>query len=175
MKRFFACGMVVALSVLVAGCKEKPPPASEFKSKPGAEHDHDHDRGKMKLEDTKMPNGKTGHVGLTAHLSKKDGNELDVSFESIEKEPKPLTIPEKTKLTAFAKRDGDEKTYELKFEPAEKDERKTDPEGQCSRFTAKAPWVKHEDKLTVTLNIEGIPQPVIWTDFNPKKYAHVDE
>lgn len=174
MTRVAAFGLVFAAAVLAAGCKEKPAP-TEFKSKKD-EHDHgDHDRGKMKLEDATLPDGKKCHAALTAHLSKKDGNELDVSFETMEKEPKPLTVPEKAKVTARVTREGDDKAYNLTFEPTDRAERKGDPEGQSSRFSAKAPWMKHEDKLTVTLTIEGAAGTVVWVDFNPKKYAHVDE
>jgi hypothetical protein len=178
MNRFVTGGVVLVLLVFLAGCKEKPTPTqqAEFKNKKGDdEHGHDHDRGKMRLEDATLPGGKKGHAGLTAHLSKKQGNELDISFETMDKDPKPLTVPEKTKITARVTRKGDDKPYVITFEPAEKDERKSDPEGQCSRFSAKAPWMKHEDELTVTLTIEGVPQSVVWVDFNPKKYAHVDE
>lgn len=178
MKQFISCGLVLALSVFLAGCKEPPAPSqqSEFKNKQGEnEHGHDHDRGKLRLEDAVLPGGKKCHAALTAHLSKKDGNELDVSFETMDKEPQPLTVAENTKITARVTRKGDDNGYLITFEPTEKAERKSDPAGQCSRFTAKAPWMKHEDMLTVTLTIEGVPQSVVWVDFNPKKYAHVDE
>jgi hypothetical protein len=153
--------------LLLAGCGE-PPPAATFKSEPG--HGHSHERDKMLLADL----GKKFHAGLTAHLSRKDGNELDLVIETTDGKPAPLPL---TKVTAKAKRAGDAAEYDLLFEPAPKDERKDDPDGTCSRFTAKAPWMKADDTLTVTATIEadGKRYPVEWAEFNPKKYAHVDE
>jgi hypothetical protein len=170
----FLSPLFPVLIVFSFGCepKSKPPVPTVFESKHEKhEHDHPHERGKMMLADF-GPH----HAGLTAHLSKKEGNELDVVFETADKEPKPLPLP-LTKLTAKATRTGDDKEYALEFEPAEKDERKDDPEGKCSRFTAKAPWIKHEDKLTVvlTVTLDGQVKKPIWTDFNPKQFAHVDE
>ncbi len=174
MNRYFsmlALGLVMAIGF--TGCADKPVAPTEFKSKPKDEHDHtDHDRGTTMLEDATLPGGKKCHAGLTAHISKEHGNELDVSFETFDKEPKPVTLPENVKLTARVTRDGDEMAYELIFAPTEKDERKTDKDGECSRFAAKAPWMKLDDKITVTLSIEGAPQPTVWVDFNPKKYSH---
>jgi hypothetical protein len=159
--------LAVAL-VLLAGCGEKPPPAATFKSEPG--HGHSHDHGKMLRVDL----GKKHHAGLTAHLSQKDGNELDLVFETVAGKPAPMPL---TNVVAKAKRAGDAKDYDLVFEPAPKDERKDDPDGTCSRFTAKAPWMKADDTLTVTATVvvDGKPHPVEWADFHPKKYAHVDE
>lgn len=159
---------------LLAGCDGGKPTKFENKDK-GDDH-HDHDRGKMKLEDITLPSGAC-HVGLTAHLSKKEGNSLDVAFETTDKEPKPVFLPANAKLTARVTRAGDDKPYTLTFNPAPEDERKADPKDKCSRFTAEAPWMKHEDKLDVALTVEadGQVKKVAWTDFNPKKYAHVDE
>jgi hypothetical protein len=162
------------LIVVAFGCKPegKPPVPTVFESKHEKnEHDHSHARGKLMLADF-GPH----HAGLTAHLSKKEGNELDIVFETADKEPKPLPLP-LTKLTAKATRTGDDKEYTLDFEPAEKDERTGDPDGKCSKFTAKAPWIKHEDMLTVVLTatLDGQVKKTIWTDFNPKKFAHVDK
>jgi hypothetical protein len=154
--------------VALAGCGEKPP-AATFHSEPG--HGHSHDRDKMKLEDI----GKTKyHAGLTAHLSQKDGNELDLVFETTDGKPAPMPLKS---VAAKAKRAGDPTEYDLLFEPAPKDERKGDPDDACSRFTAKALWMKADDKLTVTttIEVEGKRHPVEWADFHPKKYAHVDE
>ena len=158
-----------ALGIFILGCKPESKP-TVFESKHD-EHGHSHERDKMMLGDFGPY-----HAGLTAHLSKKEGNELDIVFETADKEPKPLPLP-LTKLTARATRTGDEKTYTLEFEPAPKDERKDDPDGKCSHFTAKAPWIKHEDMLTVTLitSLDGEEKRVLWLDFNPKKFAHVDE
>jgi hypothetical protein len=162
--------LAIALCLgLLAGCGEKDKTPTKVE-KP---HDHsDHDKGKAKLEDGTLPDGKKAHIGLTAHISKKEGNALDVFFETFD--GKPLTISEKAKLTAEVVR-GEEK-FKLDFEPAPKDERKDDPAGQCSRFAADAPWLKPDDTLkSVTLTIEGTAEKVVWIDFNVKKYSHVEE
>jgi hypothetical protein len=67
--------------------------------------------------------------------------------------------------------------HTLDFEPSEPDERKDDQPGTCSRFTAKAAWMKSTDRLTVTATIEvdGKPHVAEWKDFDPKKYAHFEE
>jgi hypothetical protein len=167
----FVCFLVTALAVLIAGCKPENKP-TVFESKHDEhDHGHTHDRDKMMLKDFGPY-----HAGLTAHLSKKDGNELDILFETVEKEPKPVPLL-LAKLTARVTRTGDDKIYTLEFEPAEKEERKDDPDGKCSHFTAKAPWIRHEDMLTLTLTttLDGQEKKVVWVDFNPKTYAHVDE
>ncbi|HEV3440782.1 MAG TPA: hypothetical protein VG122_25740 [Gemmata sp.] len=170
MVRILSC-LLSTLTVFVVGCsKESKPTASENKQDEHA-HGHNHEQNKMMIEDFG-----SYHAGLTAHLSKKEGNELDIVFETQDKEPKPVPLP-LTKLIAKATRSGDDKTHTLEFEPAEKNERKDDSDGKCSRFTAKAPWIKHEDMLTVTLitTLDGKEKRVVWVDFNPKKFAHIDE
>jgi hypothetical protein len=162
--------LLLVLAVLIGGCKPESKP-TVFESKHDEHEQHSHDRGKMMLADFGAY-----HAGLTAHLSSKEGNELDIVVETDEKEPKPVPVPQ-SKLHATASRNGEDKTYTLEFDPAPKDERKEDPEGKCSRFTAKAPWIKHADILTITATIplNGQEKKVVWVDFNPKKYAHVDE
>jgi len=156
------------VGVFICGCKPENKP-TVFENKHDEHEHHSHERGNMMLADFGPY-----HAGLTAHLSKKEGNELDIVFETVDEKPQPLPL---AKLTAKASISGEEKTYTLEFEPAEKDERKGDPDGKCSRFTAKAPWMKHEQMLTVVLTapLDGQEKKAIWTDFNPKKYAHVDE
>jgi hypothetical protein len=166
MVRIVSC-LFVALAVFVVGCDRESKP-TVFENKHD-EHEHSHERNKMMLVDYGPY-----HAGLTAHLSKKDGNELDIVFETVDEKPLPLP---RAKLIAKATRTGDDKTYTLEFEPAPKDERKDDPDGKCSRFTAKAGWIKHENMLTVTLitTLDGKEKRVVWVDFNPKRFAHVDE
>lgn len=161
-------GLLAAVGC-TAGCGGNSKP-SVF-SNPHTEAPHSHDRGHMLLVDFGPY-----HAGLTAHLSKKEGNELDILIETADADPKPVPLPV-ISFAASATRPGDAEPYALMFEPAPKDERMGDPEGKCSHFTAKAGWIKHEDKLTVTatLPLEGKPTEIRWTDFNPKKYAHVDE
>lgn len=157
----------VVLAVALAGCNNPPPAAT---TREGGEHDHGHDRGKMMLADAGPY-----HAALTAHLSKKDGNELDLFFETAGKEPKPVPLP-LAKVTATAAT-ADGKAHELVFEPAPKEERKGDPDGQCSHFVAKAPWMTADDILTVTATVEvkGRDRPATWKGFRPRKYAHHDD
>ncbi|HJZ59632.1 MAG TPA: hypothetical protein VKE74_32100 [Gemmataceae bacterium] len=132
--------------------------------------EHAHERDKMLLADAG-----NYHAGLTAHLSSKTGNELDILFETADDAHKPVPLP-LTGFTATAKAsDGGEQV--LEFKPAPKDERKTDPDGKCSHFVATAAWMKPDDKLTITATVEidGKKERIEWKDFNPKKYAHVEE
>ncbi|MBY0459826.1 MAG: hypothetical protein K2V38_21115, partial [Gemmataceae bacterium] len=112
------------------------------------------------------------HAALTAHLSSKDGNELDVFFETPDEPVKPVPLP----LAGFAAtaKTADGKEHTLSFEPADMNERKDDPPGKCSHFVAKAGWMKPDDNLTVTTTVEihGKPTKIEWKDFSPKKYAH---
>jgi hypothetical protein len=130
-------------------------------------HGHVHERDNMMIEDAGPY-----HVGLTAHLSQKEGNELDIVFQTISEPAKSAPI-DLANFKAVAKT-ADGTQHKLTFEPAPKDERKDDPDGKCSRFSAKAPWMKAEDVLTVTAatTINGKPTTVEWKNFNPKKFAH---
>jgi hypothetical protein len=156
-----------ALALLVAalcGCQKDKPPAT-FQSEP---HGHSHERDNMKFADV----GELYHAGLTAHLSSKEGNELDILFETVSDPPKSAPVP-LDRFTAAAKT-ADGKTHQLEFVSAPKEERPTDPVGLCSHFVAKAPWMKPDDVLSVTMTvvIRDNPYPVEWKNFNPKKYAH---
>jgi hypothetical protein len=159
----------VALAGLLAavGCNKKTDNPTGAGRSDG--HGHDHDDGDKMIEDVGPY-----HFGLTAHLSEKEGNELDIVIETQDKKnPKPVPLPI-TKIAAKAKRDGDPKEYDLTFEPDDPKERKDDPPGKCSRFSAKVPWMKPDDKLTVTttVEVEKKPYTVEWKDFVPKKFAH---
>ena len=175
MSRFVASLAVGVCAALLVGCGDKAttptgeraPPPGEFKPKKD-EHGHEHKGGEKDV----TIDGKIRHVFLSAHFSADHGNELEVNFETADKEPKPVTLPEKAKLTATVKQG--EMLHTIEFEPGDKEERKTDPPGQCSRFAAKAPWMKSNDKLTVTLTIEGVAQKIPWIDFEPGKNAHKD-
>lgn len=160
-----SCVLLAALGL--CGCFDpKPAPTSAFKSDP---HGHSHDAAGKMLADV----GKTEyHAALTAHLSSKDGNELDIFFETADDAPKPVPLAVAGFAAAATTADG--RTHKLDFEPAPPDERKGDPEGKCSHFVAKAGWMKADDSLTVTTTvaIDGKSQPITWKGFNPKKYAH---
>jgi hypothetical protein len=161
----YRVAFVPLFAVLLVGCTAKNP--STFHSD---DHDHAHERDKMLLADAGPY-----HAALTAHLSAKDGNELDVFFETTDKPPKPAALP-LAMFSATAKT-ADGKEHPLSFEPAEAGERKDDPAGQCSHFVAKAPWMNPDDTLTVTatVDIDGKPTQIEWSNFNPRKYAHHEE
>lgn len=156
---------VLFVAVGLCGCFNDPKPApTTFKSEP---HGHSHEREHMLVADAGHY-----HAALTAHLSQKDGNELDIFFETIDTPPKSLPLAV-GKFTATA-RTADGKEHVLEFEPAPMDERKDDPAGTCSHFVAKAGWMRPDDTLTVTatVTIDGKPTPAEWKQFSPKKYAH---
>jgi hypothetical protein len=166
--------VLIAGFMFAAGCSTQsaaPPPAEvtahgSSRDDPG----HVHERGKMLLADAGQY-----HAALTAHLAK-DGNELDVFFETADKDPQPVALAVKS-FTATAKR-ADGKEFELAFAPAPLSERpKDEPAGMCSHFVAKAPWLTADDVLTVTaeVTIRGKLQAVTWKDFAVKKYTHHQE
>ena len=134
-------------------------------------HTHSHDRGTMLIADV----GKY-HALLTAHLSA-DGNGLEIFFETpVDKDPQPVAVALASFEAQATSGDGDSQT--LTFEPAPADERpKDEPEGKCSHFSAKAAWMKPEDKLVVVarFTIDGEELTARWNDFSPKKYAHHHE
>lgn len=169
------CTRAVLLTVVglfLAGCTASKS-TTEFKGKDS--HDHsDHDRKDAMLVDIEIPGGTKCHAGLTAHLSEKEGNELDLFFETFDKEPKPVPIPLTAKVTARVTRKGDDVAKDLVFEPAEKDERKGDPADKCSRFAAKAPWMKPDDKLDVAVTVEigGQWKKATFLNFVPKEKSH---
>ena len=158
----------VLLSALVlCGCFNDPKSAPTAFKSDSHDHDHAHERDHKLIEDA----GRY-HAALTAHLSQKDGNELDLFFETISKTPKPQALP-LSKFTAVA-RTATGQEHKLEFEPAPAEERKGDPEGKCSHFIAKAAWMKPEDVLavTTTVPIDGKPTLIEWKNFGVKKYAH---
>jgi hypothetical protein len=173
----FAFGLC---AVALVGCGDKPAPttgSSDPKPNPGEfkpKKDEDGHEHKGSEKDVTLPGGKKCHAVLSAHFSKKGEKALELSFENFEKEPKPVTLPENTKISLRVQRGEKVETFELK--PGPKDERKTDPAGQCSRFEADVDWLKPDDKLTaVTLTIEGVDKKEVWTDFDVKKYSHTHD
>ncbi len=162
------CAPLAAVALASCGCFNDPKPApTVFKSEP---HGHSHEREHMMIEDAGHY-----HAALTAHLSSKDGNELDVFFEAADNPKKSIALPI-AKFTATAKT-AEGKEHKLEFEPAQTDERKDDLAGKCSHFVAKAGWMRAKDVLTVatTVTIDGKPTVIEWKDFNPKKYAHHED
>jgi len=158
---------LVIADLALIGCAQPAPPPAAPKQAHGHTHnasDHNHDRGQMMI-------ASDGWVDalLTAHLSSKEGNELDIF---VENKAKPLALGT-TKLTAKAVVKGEMKT--LEFECAPLDERpKDEPAGTCSHFVARAGWMTAEDMLKVeaALPLRTGETPYVWRGFNPKKYAH---
>ena len=134
-------------------------------------HDHDHDRAKMKVAHL----GKH-HAWLTAHLSSKDGHELDIFMEEMNA-PKPVALPVNT-LRGKATKAGDVKEYALTFEPAPASERPAgEAAGRCSHYVAKTPWLTPDDEWTVVIEVEleGRNRKAAWKNFTPKTFAHHEE
>lgn len=167
MRRIAILSFALAATAL-CGCP-KPQPTQTFPSEPGHD-DHEHERDKTMFVDAGPY-----HAGLTAHLHEKEGNELDITFETIEKEPKPVPLDMKSIQAVARTADGTE--HKLTFEPAPMEERKGDPEGKCSHFVAAAPWMKPDDMLNVTAaaTINAKPATIEWKQFNPKKFAHHED
>jgi hypothetical protein len=162
----------------IAGCssRDKEPNPATLAS--AAKHDHPHDHDKDDDDDEHPENVQHAgpyHAKLTFHLSAKEGNELDLHFETVGKKPYALTFD---KLTAKAKREGDDKEYDVTFEPAPADERPKDEKpGTCSHYVAKAPFLKETDTVTVTMKvvIRERERTVRWQNLEVKKYSHKHE
>jgi len=160
---------------LILGCasenaKPQVTPATQVVAVEDA-HDHDHDRAKMKVAHL----GKH-HAWLTAHLSAKDGHELDIFVEEMNA-PKPTALPV-TSLRGKATKAGDAKEYALIFEPAPADERPAgEAAGSCSHFVAKAPWLTPGDEWTIVVEVEleGRNRKATWKNFTPKTFAHHED
>jgi len=164
--------LVGVIGFLLAGCTAGQP--TQFKNEP---LHHSHERQDAMLEDIELMNGKY-HVGLTAHLSNEPGkNELDIFFETMGDDPQPVAIPLSAKVTARVTRAGDDQAYSLEFKPVDKQERSSDPDGKCSRFSAGAPWMKAEDKLDLVLTviIDGLAKKCTFIGFVPKDKSHQDK
>ena len=160
---------------LLAGCQSRPASPGADKSVPLTVEDeegHSHERGKMLIADAGPY-----HALLTAHLSQKDGHELDLFFETTDtKDPKPVALPLEGFTAQVTAGGGEPK--ELKFEPAPAGERPKDEKpGTCSHFVAKAPWMKPDEPLYVVAKVpvEGKSVTARWKDFLPKKYAHHED
>lgn len=169
-----------ALATWMAGCnpaaQDNPPvatpePTNDPPPQADAPHTHLHEREHMLIADAGAY-----HMLLTAHLSK-DGNELDVFFETpVTENPQPVAVPLQS-FTAQATV-GDGETQTLTFEPAPAEER---PAGEgsdkCSHFVAKAGWMKPDDTLYVVarLTLDGKEVTARWENFVPSKFAHHQE
>jgi hypothetical protein len=153
MRRVAGFGWAVVLAVGLAGCLQPPGDGEKLMWAAAGKH----------------------RAGLSAEFSNKTGNELIVVFETADPDRAAAPLP-LTGFTATAKAsDGGEQV--LEFKPAPKDDRPGDPAGKCSRFVASAGWMKPDDTLTITATVEidGKKERIVWSEFHPKKYGHVEE
>jgi hypothetical protein len=171
-KPYRALALVGVFGALGAGCAARgaPPQKVTTTAAPHAHNpgDHNHARGKMLLA-----SDGTYNALLTAHLSAKDGNELDIF---VEDKDGPFALNAKT-LEATARSATDE-TKTLSFTCAPANERPTaEVEGTCSHYVAKAPWITVGQPLRVetSLPMATRPVPMVWREFEPRKYAHHEE
>lgn len=170
--------LLLILSFTTAGCGSRDKEQNSVTLPSAAKHDHKHDADAADDDDEHAPN--VAHAGpyhakLTFHLSAKTGNEMDLHFETVSKKPYALTFD---KLTAKAKREGDEKEYDVTFEPAPADERPKDEKpGTFSQYVAKAPFLKETDTVTVTMKvvIRERERTVRWQNLEVKTYSHKHE
>lgn len=155
------------------GC-DKAPPAYSVQSTPTQDSSdptpvHTHERGKMLIADAGPY-----HALLTAHLSK-NGNELDVFFETSDKSAKPVAIAVQGFSATIQVRIGEGELKKVEFRPAPAGER---PAGEaperCSHFVASVPWLAPDVPLRVTIELplNGRAETIRWNDFLANKYAH---
>lgn len=164
-----------AAFLLAAGCAASAPRTAA----PHA-HSHDHDGGHSHAQpsarsarDAMFPTLAGGRlVMLTAHLAA-EGNELDIFFEDRERRTSPIGAGS---IEAVVYTRGGERT--IKFECAPAAERPaSEPEGQCSHFVAKTPWLAADETVKIAGRItsaEGTAE-MRWQGFKPAKYAHHDD
>ena len=166
--RFQSWITLFLLVAVLAGCAKDQAAAPKTQATGTDAHGHKHERDNMLIADA----GKY-HALLTAHLSMKDGNEIDIFFETPVAKPSPVAIP----LASFTAevRLPDGSFQKAEFAPAPPDERpKDEAPGTCSHFVAKVPWLKADDAylVVVKIDLDGKPATIRWKDFVPKKYAH---
>lgn len=155
--------VLVGLSV-IAGCSQPSTPPKTAHAHTHNASDHNHDRGQMMIASDGLVDAL-----LTAHLSSKSGNELDVF---VEKSGSPLALTT-TELSASVDVAGERKT--LAFECAPADERPTDErEGTCSHFVARAEWMRPGQAIRVEteLPLRRGDIAYVWRGFEPVRYAH---
>ena len=163
--------LTIVLGTTLLGCGQKtenpttPPTVYETSSTGG----HSHEKGTMLLADA----GKY-HALLTAHLSK-DGNELDIFFETAGKTAQAVALPLATLKASIQIRSSEGGLKEVEFVPAPADERPMgEAAGTCSHYVAKVPWLSPdvEHRVIVRAVLDGKDEEIRWNNFVPKKYAH---
>ena len=155
---------------MATGCARAPAPiAATPQAHPHTHNasDHNHARGHML-----MASDGTTEALLTAHLSSKTGNELDVF---VERKGRPFAVAATT-MTALAKTAAGE-DKRIAFECAPRDERPSnEPDDVCSHFVAKAPWMKTGEMLLVKADLPVSERKdastFVWREFEAHRYAH---
>lgn len=166
-----AAGALCATVALGCAAPAAGPATTTAAAPPGHAHnpgDHNHPRGKML-----MASDGTYNALLTAHLSAKDGNELDVF---VEDKDGPHALTAKT-LEAVAQI-GVGEGKAVSFECAPASERPANEvAGTCSHYVAKAAWMRVGEVLKVTMSLPVGDRAVAmtWRDFEARKYAHHEE
>src|SRR5688572_28200570 len=153
-----ALSALAAIANFAAGCAQAPAPRVHNAS------DHNHDRGHMMI----ASDGAVDAL-LTAHLSSKEGNELDVF---VERDGKPLALPTQ-EIAALAKARSEK--HALVFTCAPLEERPIDEAlDTCSHFVARATWMQPEEPIEVEAELPLRRGQVgyVWRSFQPLKYAH---
>ena len=112
-----------------------------------------------------------GLLQLTAHLSAKDGNELDVFVQTAARTPLAIHMA----TVAAVVRVG---SVEMRvvFEPAPADERPAGELDGCSHFVAKTPFMAKDVPANVSMSVvmaAGAEEVAAeWIEFVPQKFAH---
>lgn len=161
---FVLAGLVGLSAIGLGGCASSSPAAPKAAANSHNASDHNHDRGQMMI-------ASDGFIDalLTAHLSSKTGNELDVF---VEKAGEPLALTT-TELRAIA--EVERKQKELAFECAPRKERPaTEREGTCSHFVARAGWLRpgQDVRVETTLPLRRGDIAYVWRGFEAMRYAH---
>jgi len=163
---------VALVATVAVGCAAPAAvPATTTAARPHHAHnpgDHNHPRGKML-----MASDGTYNALLTAHLSAKDGNELDVF---VEDKDGPHALTAKTLEAVAQIGDGEKRT--LAFECAPASERPaSEAPGTCSHYVAKAAWMRVGEVLKVAMSLPVGDHAIAmtWRDFEARKYAHHEE
>ena len=130
--------------------------------------DHNHARGKML-----MASDGSYNALLTAHLSAKDGNELDIF---VEDKDGPFALKAKTLEAVAQAGEGEKRVVSFACAPA--DERPAhEADGTCSHYVAKTPWLRVGQMLRVdsTIPVSDRGVAMTWRDFEARRYAHHEE
>jgi hypothetical protein len=163
-------GTLFCAGLGVAGCAGRHaegPATAQTHAHTHNASDHNHDRGHMQM----ASNG-TYVALLTAHLSSKEGNELDIFLEQA---GAPHAISAKELSAQVVTPRGPQS---LAFACAPRDERpKGETEGTCSHYVAKAPWLTKGERIRVDTTIPFGSEQVefAFRGFEAGRYAHHED